>query len=255
LIGKVCIKTSTSIDKKERMETTSIEHILIQSRITILDLLERRGYDSTPYRKLLGPEFGKMIGSDLEKLTSNPEHLRMTLVSKTNPDKKAIVEYTFHNIKTSVGTGDYVLKMLNDPPDVSKQKQGLGLYNIDPKTTEVIVLYMGKDNTDDKETPYDKGALEAWNKHQFKIQFFPIVRLVCNPLNHVLQPKFEIVPKEEHAALKKEWYANSITQFPIIKFHVDMAARCLGLLPLDIVKITSYSPTSGEYVKYRVCAP
>jgi DNA-directed RNA polymerase subunit H (RpoH/RPB5) len=102
---------------------------------------------------------------------------------------------------------------------------------------------------------YDKGALEAWHKYNLKIQFFPMFRLVNNPLKHVSQPRFEIVPPEEHPALLKQWYCRSKTQLPIIKFHNDMAARCLGLLPMDIVKITRYSVTAGEYVNYRVCAP
>jgi DNA-directed RNA polymerase subunit H (RpoH/RPB5) len=239
------------------MENTSFQHVLIQSRITILDLLEKRGYDSTPFRKLIGPELAKMANA--------PEALRMTLVSKTNPEKNAIVDYAFTNIKQSVGTGDYIRRMLEEsateaadtssPTKKPSSATDTRLSNVNPSTTEVIVLYLGREISDDKDSPYDKCALEAWTKYQFKIQFFPLLRLVCNPLDHVLQPKFEIVPHEEHEALKKEWCITSKTQLPIIKFHVDMAARCLGLLPLDIVKITSYSPTSGEYIKYRVCAP
>ena len=228
--------------------STTFEHVLVQSRITVLDLLEMRGYDATPFRKLIGPE--------LVKLATAPEALRMTLVSKNDAEKKAIVEYVFTNIKTSVGHGDYVSKMVSPPPPTeTKIGREQKLYNVDPKTTEVIVLYLKLDNSDDKESSYDKGALDAWTKYNFKIQFFPMYRLVHNPLKHVLQPKFEIVPPEDYEKLKKEWYVKKLTQFPVIKFHNDPVARCLGLLPLDIVKITSYSPTAGEYVKYRVCAP
>lgn len=233
------------------MENTSFQYVLIQSRSTILDLMDKRGYDTIPYRKLIGPELAKMVDA--------PEALRMTLVSKTDPEKKAIVEYMFTNIKQSVGTGDFVRKLLEKPDEDSsptkKATDHARLANVNPATTEVIVLYLGREISDDKDSPYDKGALEAWNKYQLKIQFFPLMRLVFNPLEHVLQPKFEIVPHDQHEQIKKEWYITSKTQLPIIKFHVDMAARCLGLMPLDIVKITSYSPTSGEYIKYRVCAP
>ena len=71
-------------------------------------------------------------------------------------------------------------------------------------------------------------------------------RIVWNPLTHALQPKFEIVPPEQHAQLLKDLYCRSKTQLPIIKFHSDPVARCLGLVPLDIVKITAASPTAGE---------
>jgi DNA-directed RNA polymerase subunit H (RpoH/RPB5) len=238
------------------MENTSLQHVLIQSRITILNLLERRGYDTTPYKKMLGPEMLKLTGEELLRKVNDPEALRMTLQHTKQPEKRAIVEYAFTNIKISVGNLEYINRMLNDPPESeSKTKIAQKLFNIDPATTEVIVLYAGKDTSDDKESPYDKGALEAWNKYKFRIQFFPIVRMVFNPLEHVLQPKFEIVDPKDHESLKKEWYIKNFSQLPIIKFHMDMAARCLGLVPMDIVKITSISPSAGEYVKYRICAP
>jgi DNA-directed RNA polymerase subunit H (RpoH/RPB5) len=226
------------------METTSHQDILIRSRITILDLLEARGYNTKPYRK--------MIGSELVKLMHSPEALRMEVQSKADPTKKAIVNYDFKNIKQSVGTGDFVKRMIGDRGDRPESD----LYNVDPKTTEVIVIFMTKkdDSSDDMES-FNKGAYEAWAKHTLKIQFFPIVRLVNNPLHHIVQPKFEIVPQDQHEALLKELCCTSKTQLPIIRFHDDMAGRCLGLVPLDIVKITQPSPTAGEYVKYRVCAP
>jgi DNA-directed RNA polymerase subunit H (RpoH/RPB5) len=226
------------------MENTSLQDILIRSRITILDLLDARGYNTKPYKK--------MIGGELVKLIESPEALRMEVQSKSDPSKKAIVNYNFGNIKQSVGTGDFVKRIVGDGAD----RPAADLHNVDPATTEVLIIFMTKkDDSSDDMASFNKGALEAWTKHNLKIQFFPIVRLVNNPLKHVLQPKFEIVPKEQHAALMKEWFAESKSQFPIIRFHDDMVSRCLGLVPLDIVKITEASPTAGEYVKYRVCAP
>jgi DNA-directed RNA polymerase subunit H (RpoH/RPB5) len=226
------------------MESTSLQDILIRSRSTILDLLEDRGYNTQPYRKLNGP--------DLAKLVNNPESLRMDLVKRDDATHKCIVYYCLtKSIKTSVGSGDFVKKMLAEEPSDTISAPT----NVDPKTTEVIILFVTRQSitTEDMET-YDRGALEAWNKHGLKLSFFPMSRLVNNPLKHMLQPKFEIVPHDQHDALLKELCARSKTQLPIIRFHNDMAARCLGLMPLDIVKITAPSPTAGQYIKYRVCA-
>jgi len=230
------------------METTSIQDILVRSRKTILDLLHQSGYNTTPYRRLLG--------NDLVKLLNTPEALTMDLTARSDEEgfeymegKKAIVEYKFDSIKQTVGNGVYVNNRIE-----KERKEDDGQITNFAKTTELIVVYMTKKIEEDLES-YDKGALEAWTKHQLKIRFFPMFRLVNNPLEHVLQPKFEIVKQEDHTALLKDWYCRSKTQFPIIKFHNDIVARCLGLVPLDIIKITSYSPTAGEYIKYRVCAP
>jgi DNA-directed RNA polymerase I, II, and III subunit RPABC1 len=224
------------------MQTTSLEHVLIQSRSTILDLLERRGYDASPYRKLTGPELGKVLVVAVSKA---PDSLNMELQAKDKSGRVALVKYVFTDIKQSVGNGKYVSDLL---PTLK-----------DPSITECIVLYMTKpdvkESVDDKESPYDKGALSAWLKEKFKIQFFPLQRLVFNPLEHVLQPKFEIVPKDQLESLKQEWKFKSLDDLPKIRFHNDMAARCLGLMPLDVVKITRPSITSGEYIEYRVCVP
>ena len=245
------------------MESTSLEHVLIQSRITILDLLERRGYDSTPFRKLNGPEVGKLFVKAFTGSVITPDDtkdmavhaylgahgLNMELKAKDGSNRIMNVVYEPRDIKQRVGNGSYIKELIE-------------LYKHDekPETNEYIVIYMMrpveiKNPVDDKESPYDKGALEAWVKDKIKIQFFPIQRLVCNPLDHILQPKFEIVPKEEIDQLKKQWYMKGLDDLPKIRFHNDIAARCIGLMPLDVVKITRGSITSGEYVEYRVCVP
>jgi DNA-directed RNA polymerase subunit H (RpoH/RPB5) len=224
------------------METTSLTHILIQSRITILDLLERRGYATEPYRKLIGPDYGKIL---LKSVSTDPGSMTLSMDAKDGSGRKAVVRYVNTDIKQSVGNGSFVEKLL---PEIENKE-----------TTECIILFMMKTEVkevvDDKESPYDKGALSAWLKHKFKIQFFPIQRLVSNPLEHVFQPKFEIVPKDQLEDLKKTWHMKGLDDLPKIRFHNDMAARCLGLMPLDVVKITRPSLTSGEYVEYRVCVP
>jgi DNA-directed RNA polymerase I, II, and III subunit RPABC1 len=158
------------------------------------------------------------------------------------------------NIKQRVGSGDIVNKLLASTEEVTTGKNASG--GIDPKTTEVIIIYKMLDKMSAENTEsYDKAALEAWAKNKFKIQFFPITRLVNNPMKHVLQPKFEIVSEEQKKIVMKECYARDLSQFPFIKFHNDAVARFMGLVPGQMVKITSASPTAGEYVKYRVCAP
>lgn len=218
------------------MESISAQDILIRSRVTILDLLEARGYDSTPYRK--------MIGVELVKLMNTPEALTMTLQGKTNPEKRAFVVYNNTNIKTTVSSGSYVNNLL-------------GWDEIHPvENTEVIVILMSKSATKEGETDsYSKGALQAWLNNKLKIQFWAMERLVNNPMNHVLQPKFEIIPEDQHDAIMAELCVKSKTQFPFIKFHRDPVARCLGLLPLDLIRITRPSPTSGTYSLIRVCVP
>ena len=226
------------------LRSSALGDILIRSRTVILDLLERRGYNVEPYRKFVGPDLLTLVDS-----TVSEYGLRIDVVSRSDSSKHAIVDYRFDGIKQSISQGSLLKTLL--APQIPDPKM---LHNISPETTEVIILYLPKTMTEESE-PYDKCALEAWMTHKLKIQFYPIQRLVYNPLEHMLQPKFEIVPDEEVPELLKKHYARSKTQFPFIRFHTDMAARCLGLVPGQVVKIIRPSPSAGTYELYRVCTP
>ena len=231
------------------LKTVSMGSILIHSRKTILDLLERRGYNTEPYRKLIGPDLLKLIP---ESAVKDQTALRIDVVKKDDSAKHAIVEYMLQPIKQSVSQGTLIKKLLAEDQPTGPNPNDL--YNISPETTEIIILYSPRTLTEENE-PYDKAALDAWTRHKLKIQFFPIERLVYNPLDHMLQPQFRVVPTEEIPELIKKHYASRKTNFPFIRFHSDMVARCLGLLPGDVVQVTRPSPSAGSYVVYRTCTP
>jgi DNA-directed RNA polymerase subunit H (RpoH/RPB5) len=196
--------------------------------------MDQRGFDSKGYQNF-GPD-------EIAKLITNEDALRMILPHKENPEKKALILYSFTRVKHDV---QKLLKLLTDPEsDLQKELQ------VKPEHLDVLIMTMEevKDN-------FHKGALEAWTSAKLKMQFWEMRRLVNYPLDHVLQPKFEVIPHDQHAELLKQHYIKSKAQLPMIRFHDDMAARCLGLVPGDIVKITSASPSAGQYIKYRVCVP
>jgi DNA-directed RNA polymerase I, II, and III subunit RPABC1 len=124
---------------------------------------------------------------------------------------------------------------------------------IDTATTEVVVVLVADLMAD----AFHVAALSSYmnKKLKLRISFFQANQLVNNPMEHILVPKHELLPRSEHKAFLTTNKIKSKANLPIIKFHEDMIARILGLLPGDIVKITSSSPSAGEYVKYRVCAP
>ena len=121
---------------------------------------------------------------------------------------------------------------------------------IDSKTTEVIVITLEAIGD-----TFHTAALHSWAKKNIRVAFFDAHTLMSNPLDHVLVPKHEVVPDDEHAELLKTYNMKSKTNLPIIRFHEDIIARILGLIPGSIVKITRPSPSAGVYVLYRICAP
>ncbi len=206
----------------------NFQDICYRSRLTLLKMLDQRGYNIQAYQKF-GPD-------EIAKLMTKEDALQMEMPHKEVAEKKVLVLYRFTRLALNS-----ILRNLLDPE---------GDYAIKPETTEVIVLTM-----EPVKDTFHSTALQAWTQHKLKLQFYEMRRLVNNPLEHVLQPKFELVPQDQHEELLKTFYARSKTQLPMIRFHDDMAGRCLGLVPGDIVKITSASPSAGEYIKYRVCVP
>ena len=203
-----------------------------RSRMTLLDILEERGYDVTKYRKFSPAEATAAA-------TAFPS-LSFKVSKKDDESKVCDVRYA----------------------NVSRQKLDTFFDDIDDdntENTEVIVMMMGP-ITD----AHHVIALKQYMKlkesgekerRKLRVSFFSIETLVINPMKHMLVPKHQIVEPSYHKELMDSLYITSKSKFPEIKFHVDPIARCIGAVPGDIVKITRPSSSSGEAIIYRVCAP
>jgi DNA-directed RNA polymerase subunit H (RpoH/RPB5) len=97
------------------------------------------------------------------------------------------------------------------------------------------------------------------NKHQTLsttnggfIHIFLCKELMYNPMKHELVPNHTKITEEEGKKLMEDLQLKSKTQIPLIQ-RTDVIARWLGLAQGDIVRITRYNETSGEYYFYRCC--
>lgn len=209
-----------------------------RSRHTLLDILRDRGYEVSKFEKF-SPAEATAAASSFTGLSFH--------VTKADDEKKQC-HIRYENISQQKLKGPYFTEMIPDE---------------DCENVEVILMMTGnvtdthngialKEYMRLKEEPNEKGVRE---RRKLRVSFFSIEMLVINPMRHVLVPKHEIVPEEEHKALMDRLYITSKSKFPEIKFHSDMIARCIGAVPGDIVKITRPSASSGEAIIYRVCAP
>ena len=90
------------------------------------------------------------------------------------------------------------------------------------------------------------------NQHQGFIHIFLTRELMYNPMKHFLVPKHEKMTDEEGKKLMEDLQIKTKSQLPLIQ-KTDIISRWLGLKHGDMVKITRYSETSGEYFYYRCC--
>jgi DNA-directed RNA polymerase subunit H len=225
-------------------------YILYQSRKTLLKILAGRGYNTAPYEK-----FGPVEISLMASVKDGDAAMRMDLekedqaaaaapeedggATETKAITKCRVVYSFRGVKSRMASFMKELLEGEDP--------------VDPATTEVVVIVVNDTIAD----AFHVAALSNYmnKKLRLRISFFQAKQLVNNPLEHVLVPKHELLPRAEHDAFLTANKIKSKANLPIIKFHEDMIARALGLVPGDIVKILRFSPSAGEYITYRVCAP
>jgi DNA-directed RNA polymerase subunit H (RpoH/RPB5) len=209
---------------------------IYRSRMTLLDILEARGYQVDNYRKFSPAEATAAASS----ITS----LNFTVIKKNDPKTKCEIRYA--NVISRPKLETYFDDILDE----------------DSENTEVVVMSYSpvmdahhqvafKQYSKYKEEPNEKGEKL---RRKLRVSFFCIDMLVVNPLKHVLVPKHELVPEELHKDLMTSMYITAKSKFPEIKFHADPIARCIGVVPGDIVKITRPSQSSGETIIYRVCA-
>jgi DNA-directed RNA polymerase subunit H (RpoH/RPB5) len=208
-------QTTESVTKySTKMDIDQID-ALYRSRITILDILEGRGYDTSPYRKFSPAEIA---------IASNYiASLNISLKMRDAPDKTCELIYSKSNATT-----------LNAFLDEA-----------DPDAEYIILTF--QDNLEKHHAVTAKQYL-ARGMRAF---VFNIPHIVNNPLMHIMVPKHTIVPKEEHADLLKGLYVSEKRHLLHIT-SADPIVRCIGALPGDIIRIDRPSPNSGTYTIYRL---
>jgi DNA-directed RNA polymerase subunit H (RpoH/RPB5) len=207
---------------------------LYRSRRTLLRILADRGYNTKPFENF-GPE-------EIEAMViAGPQALRMDLERPKPADSnitKCRVLYNLTKLKSRLSGFLHALTDKEKGEDI-----------VEPSNTEVIVMLAAPEGEPVVDM-YHSAAYEQYSSKGLRISFFRIANLVIHPSEHVLVPKHEKLAEEDIPLPKAERH-----KLPFIRFHEDMQARVLGLVPRDIVKITRPSPSSGVYTMYRICSP
>lgn len=213
--------------------------VLFRSRKTLLNILDRKGYDIKPYEKFGPWEIEQMC------VSSQKNALKMKLYAKegvTTKFNECIVIYRLNRLKQSI------VKFMNG---LMNEDEGSEDYIPNPEGTELIIMLLEPVNTVDV---FHAAALNALS-NKLHISFYQTHSLVNDPSEHILVPKHSIVAKENISELKKKLNIQSISNLPFIRFHQDIQARLLGAIPGDVIKIERPSPSAGIETLYRVCVP
>jgi DNA-directed RNA polymerase subunit H (RpoH/RPB5) len=202
---------------------------IIRSRTTILTILANRGYNIDTVKDVSPEDIAKLVATDSELLTI----LAPKREGSTAPMERAVVVYLIESaVRQSV---DSKITKLWSQYDSTKD--------------ELIILV----NEPFHDT-FNVNAIRQWAANKSRVSFFPIKSIITNPTDHTFVPPHRKLDAAEIDELMRTLHLKSKNELPHIKFHADMQARVLGLVPGDIVEIKRPSETCGTYTIYRVCA-
>lgn len=209
--------------------------LIVRSRPTILNILENRGYTVDAYRNINPME---LIGY----ATTDPKLLRINAPKTPDsaaPLERAVVIYWI----------DGYYRLRNETEIDHLFMAGAGRDMLDPTRDDVIIVL-----AEQFHDVFHAQAIKQWNERGARISYFNIKNLISNPADHVMVPPHRKLSSAEIATVMKGLNLRRKAELPHIKFHIDMQARVLGLVPGDIVEIKRPSETAGESITYRVCS-
>ena len=216
------------------METEELFDLIARTRPVILEMLEDQGFDVLPY--------ANQSPDDIVKLAmGGPNPLRIRVNSKGSDSKSRaqVFYWVFEKVKASLE------RRTNELWDI----ESFGEEAAANVNTDQAIVILNEPLHD----AFHAMAVRHWQIYKQRISFFTIKQLVSNPAKHITQPLFRKVPDSESSIISELRLKNK-KNLPLIKYHVDIMTRVLGLFPDEIVEIIRSSPTAGDYKTYRICS-
>jgi len=207
-----------------------ISHIYT-SRKTILELMEKQGYNISDYSNFSISEVNSMKqNNQLDMLLETKEED----VTPENEKKKIYIRYYL----TGKLAGKNIQEMIDDLFILTE--------TLNKKDTLFIII---------KDEPNETMINELkhiWESEGIFIVIESIKRLQFNILNHVLVPEHRVMTDVEVKNIMIKYNITNTNQLPDIS-RFDPVARVIGLRPGQVCHIIRPSKTAIEANYYRVC--
>lgn len=198
---------------------------LFKSRQTIIDLLEKQGYDVGEYKYFNMSEIDAMYSK---------QQLDLNFENQEN-NKKVYVKYYLDSKQIKPPTLDNIIEDLFE------------IENVLTKNDTLIIITDGEPN----DTIINKIKF-LFDKDGIFVVIHNIQRLQFNILNHQLVPECKILSDKELSDLKTRINIKDNSQLPeISRFDPQALAMCIR--PGQVCELIRTSLTSLETIYYRVC--
>lgn len=240
-IGTSASASASANDDKE--QSSSAITSLYKSRVNLLNLLKRQGYNVANYE-----------GASMHEVHTMVKHNQLDmLVSTTRDDATtgASAEITTAAVGTGIGARSAYIKY------ATKKLQQKDLQNIiddlfildQVLTVDDTLIIVAKHAVNDTITHV---LNQLWSQDGYFIIVFSLEQLQFNILEHQYVPVHEIMNDEETKRVIQQYNITNYDQLPNISRY-DPVAQAIGIRPGQICKITRPSKTSIISCYYRVC--
>jgi DNA-directed RNA polymerase subunit H (RpoH/RPB5) len=204
---------------------------IYNSRKTILELMEKQGYNINDYSNFSISEVNSMKqNNQLDMLLETSDDK----VSNETPKKKIYIRY-YLNARPAAKN---IQEMIDDLFVLTETLQ---------KTDTLFIIIKDEPN----ETLINE-LKHIWESEGIFIVIESIKRLQYNILKHVLVPEHRVMVESEVKTIMKKYNITDVVQFPDIS-RFDPVARVIGLRPGQVCHIVRPSKTAIETDYYRIC--
>jgi DNA-directed RNA polymerase subunit H len=203
---------------------------IYKSRNTILDIMNKQGYNTSEYKDFSINEVNIMKQNN---------QLDMLLEKNVEDDVTKLKNkiYIKYHLGKTIKPGN-IEEMIDD------------LFNLEEilKKNDTLFIIL-KDEINETMTNKLK---DVWDVDGIFIVMESIKRLQFNILNHELVPNHTLLTENETIEVMNKYNITNKTQFPEIS-RFDPVARVIGMRPGDVCKIIRPSKTSITTDYYRIC--
>lgn len=205
---------------------------IYQSRKTVLELMERQGFDVTGYANFSVSEINAMKQNN--QLDMLLEQKVESSLEKSPSNKKAYIRY-------------FLGKTLR-PANLQEMIDDLYVLTETLKKQDILYIII-KDHVNDTLINELK---DIWERDGIFIIIESIKCLQFNILKHTLVPPHNVMSEEDVMAIMRRHNITDKVQFPDIS-RFDPVARAIGLRPGQVCHIIRPSKTAITTDYYRIC--
>jgi DNA-directed RNA polymerase subunit H (RpoH/RPB5)/galactitol-specific phosphotransferase system IIB component len=229
------------------MSSTNKIISIYKSRTTIIELLNKQGYETEEYENFNINEIDAMFVTGQLDMIVSQKKINENLQP---PTKKVYIKYYLDSKQLRTPVLDDIVEDLFtsvNGDNVGSSTTGNTLdTTLSKKDTLVIIVENEPNDSIMSKVEY------LYDKEGIFIVIFNIRRLQFNILNHRLVPPIHILTVEEKEAFMTKYNINSTGKIPEIG-RFDPQAQAVFLRPGDICKFERESLSALKYDYYRVC--